>query len=757
MSIKGLWFALPIFVSGVLQAQTPVVTAVTGEDGPHFGLCPGGIAFIQGSNLGGSGASVMVAGKAAFVVNAFNGQLQVELPVDAPVGSTTLTVNGSAPFNVTLVQYAPGVATDGQQDNLVGAYHVASQAPVTAAFPATPGESIAVVATGLGPTNPPIPTGQAPADNSAVTVATPTVSVGGKAATVTASFLEPQNPGFYSVVFTVPASLTTGIQTISVSIGGQTSALANLPVSTGAIVGSVTNAASYNDPALPNGPIAQGSIFVVKGVNLGPSNLTVAPNAFQSSSLSGTSLSVTVGGATVAPLLYYTSSGQVAALLPSNTPTGTGTITATYNGQPGPSHPITVVANNIGIFTVSSDGLGAGIVTYPDYSLVSTSKAANCGGVNTTCGAANPGDTVIVWATGLGPVSGSDASGAGLGVDMTSVPLTIWLGGVQISAIYQGRSGCCVGEDQIAFTLPANAPTGCAVPLSLQIDSFVSNAVSIPIAPAGTRTCTPADTSFTTANVTQIGLNGAATYGGITLQRNDQIPGFIDRIKGQFIRFTVPTGMQPFFFTYVDLPPAGSCQLYNNTNGVNTPINIVAGLDAGSQINVQGPNGVKSIMGGSGTYNGTLAAGGNYLTPGAMSISGPGGADIPAFTTNFNLPAFPTLTSPQPDAANPTTVTRANGLTVTWTGGSSNSYVELDIYNNTDNSGTTGAGAVCIAPTSAGSFTIPPSVLLGLPTGNFNAGLDFRPSISPISLTGANLTASSLKAQYDSFTPLNFK
>ena len=165
----------------------------------------------------------------------------------------------------------------------------------------------------------------------------------------------------------------------------------------------------------------------------------------------------------MAPTLYYTSATQVAALMPSNTPLGTGTITVTNNGQVGNPAPITVVQNNVGIFTATSDGQGAGIVTYPDYSLVSPVKAANCGGVYTTCGAANPGDTLTVWATGLGPVSGNETAGAGLGVDMTSVDAKLWLGGIQAQIVFKGR-GCCIGEDQIAFVVPDNAPTGCAVP-----------------------------------------------------------------------------------------------------------------------------------------------------------------------------------------------------------------------------------------------------------------------------------------------------
>lgn len=196
-----------------------------------------------------------------------------------PLGATTLTAGASAPFSITLVQYSLGLAIN---NGVVAAYHLSSQQPVTTAFPATPNEQIAVVATGLGPTKPVYATGTSPnaGDYSAVTVTLPTVTVGGKAATVASAFLEPNSPGFYLVVFTVPASVTTGSQGLIVSIGGLSSETGGLPVTTGAVIGSVTNAASYIDPALPNGGIAQGSIVVAKGINMGPSTLSVAPNAF---------------------------------------------------------------------------------------------------------------------------------------------------------------------------------------------------------------------------------------------------------------------------------------------------------------------------------------------------------------------------------------------------------------------------------------------------------------------------------------------
>jgi uncharacterized protein (TIGR03437 family) len=197
-------------------------------------------------------------------------------------------------------------------------------------------------------------------------------------------------------------------------------------------VTSIQNAASNIPAGLPNAGIAQGAIFAVYGVALGPPALSLAPSPFQTTNLRGTSVAVTAGGTTVNALLYYTSAGQVAALLPSNTPAGSGTVTVTYNGTAGLSAPITVVPNNVGLFTVASNGLGPGVVTYPDYSLVSPTRADDCGGAYTNCGAANPGDTLTLWATGLGPVSGEDASGAGLGQNMPNLSLTLWVGGMRL-------------------------------------------------------------------------------------------------------------------------------------------------------------------------------------------------------------------------------------------------------------------------------------------------------------------------------------
>lgn len=468
-----------------------------------------------------------------------------------------------------------------------------------------------------------------------------------------------------------------------------------------------------------NAPIAQGAVFVIKGSGLGPANLSTAPTPFQSTTLSGTSVAVTVGTTTVAALLYYTSDAQVAALLPSNTPTGAATFTVSYNGQPSNAVPHGVAISNLGILTLDSTGQGPAIVTYAsDYSLVSATKTANCGGPGTACGAANPGDALILWGTGLGPVTGSDASGAGLGQNMPNVPLTLWLGGVQAQVIYQGRSGCCIGLDQVAFVVPAAVPTGCAVPLVVQIGTTtntISNTTALPVANGG-RTCTSGTPGVTATQLASLG--SSFNVGVIELDHllNDSGSGYNDQARFNFIRASgIPSGFQPFLATFLDNQPAGTCTVF----GSQTPTDAffssltLAPLDDGSAFTITGPKGTMMVMANTGDHP-ELSSAGTFLTAGDYSITGGPGKDAGSFTAHLTIPASPTLTSPV--SANNLNIPRAQGMTVTWNSNGSSGHVELVVASS--GGPNANAQAVCTAPAGAGTFTIPPYVLLALPAGN---------------------------------------
>ena len=114
------------------------------------------------------------------------------------------------------------------------------------------------------------------------------------------------------------------------------------------VISSIENAASNIPAPLPNSPIAQGATFVVKGSNLGPANILVTGFPYPLI-LSGTSVKITVSGQIKDAIMYYTLDRQIAAILPSSTPVGTGSLTVTYNGQTSAPAPVTVVANNLGL------------------------------------------------------------------------------------------------------------------------------------------------------------------------------------------------------------------------------------------------------------------------------------------------------------------------------------------------------------------------------------------------------------------------
>jgi uncharacterized protein (TIGR03437 family) len=738
----------------------PVISAIVGESG-KTALCPGDIAILSGLNLGAN-PTVTVGTKTAFNIAVNNGnQITIQIPVDAPLGAANVTLatggQTSAAFSITLTQFAPAFVNGGNGQPQLAIHQ--NGTAVTSANPAFPGEQLFLVAYGLGPTNPVVPTGSVgPSNPLAFTTTVPTVNLASIPATGVNASLATNggSVGLYVIQFTVPATATSGGYPSSISIGGATTGLVSIQVFSGPTITNIENAASNIAASLPNGGIAQGAIFIVQGINLGPAAISIASTPFQSSSLSGTSISVTIAGTTVAPTLYYTSAAQVAALMPSSTPLGTGTITVTNNGQVGNPSPITVVQNNVGIFTVTSDGQGAGIVTYPDYSLVSSVKAANCGGVYTTCGAANPGDTLTVWATGLGPVSGNETGGAGLGVDMTSVDAKLFLGGVQAQIVFKGR-GCCIGEDQIAFVVPDTVPTGCAVPLAIQIGSQVSNYAVIAVAPKGSRTCAPANSSFDSKLVpTLTTTTTPITLAQITLSRQPnfnpqgQITGNVDIGHAQMLSFTVPPAIQPFIASYLDDAPLGTCLVYNtpqSPDGGDRLANFNL-LDGGPSVKVTGPNGSQTIK--LTDQDVPLPAG--FLAPGAYTITGTGGANVGSVNAPFTIPTPPSPTG-LPNGTN-LTVTRANGVTLNWTGGTASSVVRIVGQQSTDPSNSTGASFRCYAAANAGTFTVPPSVTLSLPAGNFG-GWDFK-TYTDGSFTATGLNFGILEMSYDTaiFTTL---
>ena len=127
-------------------------------------------------------------------------------------------------------------------------------------------------------------------------------------------------------------------------------------------IAAVQNNYSNIIRGMPNYGIAQGSVFTIFGSNLGPAQTPVLPDLSQgplATNLKGVTVQVTVNGTTVQAIPYYVSATQIAAILPSRTPVGTGTVTVTFNNVASSQSQITVVPAAFGIDTLNGAGTQA--------------------------------------------------------------------------------------------------------------------------------------------------------------------------------------------------------------------------------------------------------------------------------------------------------------------------------------------------------------------------------------------------------------
>lgn len=305
----------------------------------------------------------------------------------------------------------------------------------------------------------------------------------------------------------------------------------------------VYNAAAWVPPDLPNSGIAQGSIFTITGTGLGPATLQQAQSypLPATQGLAGTSIQVTVGSVTETCIMVYTIATQVAAILPSATPVGTGTLTLSYQGATG-SLAIQVLAANFGTFTLNEGGTGPGVITDTSYNPI------------TMINAAHPGDNLVLWGTGLGAVTGNE----------TEPPTPVDLGtGVQVlvgdqpaTVLYGGRSSS-PGLDQINFVMPPGVSLGCKTSIIVLVKGVTGNVTTTSIAPAGQTICSDTTGSLTAANLQKAVANGSLNMAGVAIAR---IGGGDDALAGYFGTLPLNSLIRSYGGSY--LPSTGSCLAY---------------------------------------------------------------------------------------------------------------------------------------------------------------------------------------------------
>jgi uncharacterized protein (TIGR03437 family) len=500
---------------------------------------------------------------------------------------------------------------------------------------------------------------------------------------------------------------------------------------------AVVNAASYAVAGTQNSPIAEGSLFIVFGTNMGPSAIQHAYSFPLPTNLAGTSINVTVNALTSHAIMLYSSAGQLAAILPSSTPVGTGVLTVIYNSLTSATLPITVVASSFGSFSANQAGSGAGIVVDGN------------GNAYTALRPATPGSQVALYGTGLGPISGDETQPTPQ--QQLNVSVAVYVGAISAPVVFAGRAGAAGNAiDQINFTVPSGA-SGCNVPVAVQIGNVVSNWTTMAVSASGP--CSD-PSGVPSSVISGIPAGGNVTIGSVFLDNSTTTSNLLGNVTS-----TTTTGGGAFFASYAlnqylaspstssGTPSVGGClvsAITSSASSATSPIVLYTGLDAGPSISVNGPNGAQSLpklttAALAGFYSDTFPA--SYLVAGAYTATGPGGANVGPFTASLTVPNPLIWTN----AAALTTVNRSQGITVNWAGGSGG-YVIIsgESTSLTSNSSVIGGLFTCLAPGSAQTFTVPAAVLLSLPASTSIAGFALPGSLSVASETYVPFTASGL-------------
>lgn len=216
--------------------------------------------------------------------------------------------------------------------------------------------------------------------------------------------------------------------------------------------GHVANGASFQ-----GGAIAAGEIITIYGTALGPKVLktyTITGGKFDTY-LGRTR--ITFDGVP-APVIYA-NWGQTSVVVPySVAGKRTTEVVVDYKGRKSAPVTVQVVDSAPGIFTAANSGSGQGAILLEDYT------------VNSPANPVARGRAAMVFMT-VGGENGADGVLA-TGIAQHPMPVRATVGGEDARVIYAGPSpGLIWGLTQVNVIIPANAPTGAAVPLVITFGS----------------------------------------------------------------------------------------------------------------------------------------------------------------------------------------------------------------------------------------------------------------------------------------------
>jgi uncharacterized protein (TIGR03437 family) len=481
--------------------------------------------------------------------------------------------------------------------------------------------------------------------------------------------------------------------------------------------GTVQNAALYQPAIFPGvglvGYVVPNTLLVGDFgyiLSTGYAN-TISPRMLAVLSYSAGETIATLGSTPVAPPVTATLSirpagsntaipvtvtnavaGAITFVVPAAVPLGGAELLYQIAGQPTQWTTVNVVQSSFAFFRTGSGGPAIA------QTVASNGSISNVG-LTTP---AQPGQTLLLTGSGLG--YGSTVSAT--------------IGGIAAPLIYAGAGPTQAGHDEILLQIPAAVPDGCYVPVAV---TYNQTTLTTTIAKTSDGSPCRHPWQLSVADMKTLDNGGSLTDAliGLSTQLSVVTSNAASRNESANMELGQinPSGIAEYFSP----APSGPGCTVPVPAGVGLAYTAVFALppnpavpNIGASVTLQTPTTAITLAGMAGFFeysanlppptDGPLS---NLPTPiiagGKWTFQSSGGPDLPASSFGFTLPAPIQLAG-----GAPISVSRNRDQTITWNGAAFDAGATVNIYL----SGST-APVTCTAPASAGTVTIPASLLSG--------------------------------------------
>lgn len=387
--------------------------------------------------------------------------------------------------------------------------------------------------------------------------------------------------------------------------------------------------------------------------------------------------------------------GAITFVVPAAMPLGGAELLYQIAGQPTQWTTVNVVQSSFAFFSIASGGPAIA------QTVASNGSTGNVGLATPT----QPGQTLLLTGSGLG--NGSTVSAT--------------IGGVTTPVTYAGPHPTLAGYDEILLQIPTAAPDGCYVPVAVTY-----NQTTVTTTISKTSDGSPCKHPWQLSLSDMKKLDGGDTLAdgviGLSTQLSVVTSSAGSRTESASMNLgQITAGGIAAYFTPAAAPSGASCtaptlvgvpSLVEGAFFVSSPSPRVP--DIGTSVTLQTPTTAITLarMDGNSYYSASLPpptdgpigdlpppiiAGGKWM------FQSSGGTDLAASSFGFTLPAPIQLAG-----GAPISVSRNRDQTITWNGAAFDAGATVNIVL----SGST-AIVSCTAPASAGTVTIPASLLSG--------------------------------------------